>query len=92
MIVVPLVIALIVRGLAANNNMTAMKNGMIALLFITVLTGIFRRSWYCAGVIHLNNLAIVQVKCYGKVNSDTIQHLSLNYKHIHLILDGAGKS
>jgi Na+/H+-dicarboxylate symporter len=39
MIVVPLVVASIVRGLAANNNPAAMKkNGMIALLFIMVST------------------------------------------------------
>lgn len=41
MIVVPLVIASIVRGLAANNNPAAMKkNGMIALLFIVVSTAV----------------------------------------------------
>jgi Na+/H+-dicarboxylate symporter len=39
MIVVPLVVASIVRGLAANNNPAAMKkNGMIALFFIMVST------------------------------------------------------
>ncbi len=39
MIVVPLVMASIVRGLAANNNPAAMKkNGVIALLFIVLST------------------------------------------------------
>ena len=41
MIVVPLVIASIVLGLAANNNPTAMKkNGIIALVFITLSTAL----------------------------------------------------
>ena len=41
MIVVPLVVASIVRGLAANNNPAAMKkNGMIALLFIVASTAL----------------------------------------------------
>lgn len=41
MIVVPLVVASIVRGLAANNDPTAMKkNGTIALLFIVLSTAI----------------------------------------------------
>lgn len=41
MIVVPLVVASIVLGLAANNNPGAMKkNGIIALLFIFVSTGL----------------------------------------------------
>lgn len=41
MIVVPLVIASIVLGLAANNNPSAMKkNGIIALLFILISTGV----------------------------------------------------
>jgi Na+/H+-dicarboxylate symporter len=41
MIVVPLVIASIVRGLAANNNPAAIKkNGLIALMFIVLSTAI----------------------------------------------------
>ena len=41
MIVVPLVVASIVRGLAANNNPAAIKkNGLIALLFIVLSTAI----------------------------------------------------
>lgn len=41
MIVVPLVVASIVLGLAANNNPSAMKkNGIIALLFIFISTGL----------------------------------------------------
>lgn len=41
MIVVPLVVASIVRGLAANNNPAAMKkNGITALLFIVVSTAL----------------------------------------------------
>lgn len=41
MIVVPLVVASIVRGLAANNNPAALKkNGMIAVLFIVISTAI----------------------------------------------------
>jgi Na+/H+-dicarboxylate symporter len=41
MIVVPLVIASIVMGLAANNNPEAMKkNGMIALIFIIISTAL----------------------------------------------------
>ncbi|MGI1679569.1 MAG: dicarboxylate/amino acid:cation symporter [Cellvibrionaceae bacterium] len=41
MIVVPLVIASIVRGLAANNNPAAVKkNGAIALLFIVISTAL----------------------------------------------------
>ncbi len=41
MIVVPLVVASIVRGLAANNNPAAMKkNGAIALIFIVISTAI----------------------------------------------------
>ncbi len=41
MIVVPLVVASIVRGLAANNNPAAVKkNGMIALIFIVVSTAL----------------------------------------------------
>jgi len=41
MIVVPLVIASIIRGLAANNNMEAMKrNGIVAILFITASTAL----------------------------------------------------
>jgi len=41
MIVVPLVVASIVRGLAANNNPAAMKqNGLIALVFIAISTAL----------------------------------------------------
>jgi Na+/H+-dicarboxylate symporter len=41
MIVVPLVVASIVRGLAANNNPAAMKqNGFIALVFIAISTAL----------------------------------------------------
>lgn len=41
MIVVPLVVASIVRGLAANNNPDAIKkNGLIALAFIVASTGV----------------------------------------------------
>jgi Na+/H+-dicarboxylate symporter len=41
MIVVPLVVASIVRGLAANNNPAAMKkNGLLALLFIVISTAV----------------------------------------------------
>jgi Na+/H+-dicarboxylate symporter len=41
MIVVPLVVASIVRGLAANNNPAAIKkNGMIALIFIVISTAL----------------------------------------------------
>jgi Na+/H+-dicarboxylate symporter len=41
MVVVPLVVASIVRGLAANNNPDAIKkNGMIALIFIAVSTAL----------------------------------------------------
>lgn len=41
MVVVPLVVASIVRGLAANNNPDAIKkNGMIALVFITTSTAL----------------------------------------------------
>jgi Na+/H+-dicarboxylate symporter len=41
MIVVPLVVASIVRGLAANNNPAAMKkNGLIALIFVVTSTAI----------------------------------------------------
>ena len=41
MIVVPLVMASIVRGLAANNNPDAMKkNGLIALIFIVASTAL----------------------------------------------------
>jgi|TARA_R110000868_G_scaffold94418_6_gene260475 Na+/H+-dicarboxylate symporter len=41
MIVVPLVVASIVRGLAANNNPAAIKkNGLIALMFIVLSTAI----------------------------------------------------
>lgn len=48
------------------------------------------------GAIDLNNLAAAQVKRYGKVNSETIQHFFSELrahngsdKRIHLILDGA---
>tara|TARA_R110002072_G_scaffold172728_4_gene327030 strand:- start:286 stop:1620 length:1335 start_codon:yes stop_codon:yes gene_type:complete len=41
MVVVPLVVASIVRGLAANNNPAAIKkNGMIALIFIMLSTAV----------------------------------------------------
>jgi Na+/H+-dicarboxylate symporter len=41
MVVVPLVVASIVRGLAANNNPDAIKkNGLIALIFITTSTAL----------------------------------------------------
>jgi len=41
MVVVPLVVASIVRGLAANNNPAAIKkNGFIALIFIFISTGL----------------------------------------------------
>ncbi|WP_342807610.1 dicarboxylate/amino acid:cation symporter [Alteromonas sp. M12] len=41
MIVVPLVVASIVRGLAANNNPAAIKkNGLIALIFIVISTAV----------------------------------------------------
>ncbi|WP_274602043.1 dicarboxylate/amino acid:cation symporter [Pseudoalteromonas sp. S16_S37] len=41
MIVVPLVLASVVRGLAANNNPTALKkNGLIAIIFIFLSTAI----------------------------------------------------
>jgi Na+/H+-dicarboxylate symporter len=41
MIVVPLVVASIVRGLAANNNPAAIKkNGLIALIFIVISTAL----------------------------------------------------
>ncbi|MFT5634848.1 MAG: hypothetical protein ACI89T_000278 [Cognaticolwellia sp.] len=49
------------------------------------------------GAIDLNNLANAQVKCYEKINSETIQTFFTELraengsnKRIHLILDGAG--
>jgi hypothetical protein len=49
MIVVPLGVALSIRGMAANNKPAAMKKWHDRFIIYYGINSIFRRRWYCAG-------------------------------------------